>query len=75
MTRLIGYNALLVALAIAVFGLVATPIGVRRKSAELVNGSYSAVYTMFGLTTAAVFAITVVSQAYWAATGRKDYDE
>ena len=24
---------------------------------------------------ALVFAITVVSQAYWAATGRKDYDE
>ncbi len=57
MTRLIGYNALLVALAVAVFGLVATPIGVRRKSAELVNGAYSAVYTMFGLTTAAVLAM------------------
>ena len=30
MTRLIGYNALWVALATAVFGLVAIPLGVRR---------------------------------------------
>lgn len=57
MTRSIGYSALLVALATAVFGFVLAPLGVRRGRAELVRGAYSAVYTMFGLTTVAVFAM------------------
>jgi len=37
MTRLIGYNALWVALATAVFGLVAIPLGVRRGRGGLIQ--------------------------------------
>ncbi|MEO6444676.1 MAG: heme lyase CcmF/NrfE family subunit [Gemmatimonadaceae bacterium] len=57
MTRLIGYNALWVALATAVFGMVAIPVGLRRRRLEWVQASYAATFTMFGLTTVAVFAM------------------
>ena len=57
MTRLIGYNALWVALATAVFGLVAIPLGVRRGRGGLIQASYAATFAMFWLTTAAVFAM------------------
>ena len=57
MTRLIGHNALLVALALAAFGVVAAPIGVKRSREELVRATYSATYAMFALVTVATFAM------------------
>ncbi|MCC6773931.1 MAG: heme lyase CcmF/NrfE family subunit [Gemmatimonadaceae bacterium] len=57
MTRLIGLNALMVALAVAAFGVVMAPIGVRRARADLVRATYSATYAMFALVTIATFAM------------------
>lgn len=57
MTRLLGHNALLVALAVAAFGVVAVPIGIRRSRESLVRAAYSATYAMFALVTVATFAM------------------
>ena len=57
MTRLIGLNALMVALGVAAFGFVITPFAVRRGRPELVRVTYSATYAMFALVTIAVFAM------------------
>jgi len=57
MTRLIGYNALVVALAVAAFGVVLVPIGLKRSRLDLVRATYSATYVMFGLVTLATFAM------------------
>jgi cytochrome c-type biogenesis protein CcmF len=57
MTRLIGLNALLVALAVASLGVVLAPIGVRKGRADFIRATYSATYAMFGLVTVATFAM------------------
>ena len=57
MTRLIGLNALMVALGVAAFGAVMAPIGVRRGRQDFVRATYSATYAMFGLVTIATFAM------------------
>lgn len=57
MTRLIGLNALMVALAVAAFGVVLAPIGVRKGRADFVRATYSATYAMFALVTVATFAM------------------
>ncbi|MFP5354072.1 MAG: heme lyase CcmF/NrfE family subunit [Gemmatimonadota bacterium] len=57
MTRLIGYNALMIALALAAFGVVAAPIGVKRGREELVRATHTATYAMFALVTVATFAM------------------
>lgn len=57
MTRLLGYNALMVALAVAAFGVVAVPIGIRRSRESLIHATYSATYAVFALVTVATFAM------------------
>jgi cytochrome c-type biogenesis protein CcmF len=57
MTRLIGIDAIAIAIAIALLGIVAAVIGVRRNRAEWVRAAYSAVYTNFGLMTIAALAM------------------
>lgn len=57
MTRLVGYNALMVALALATFGVVLAPLGVKRARADYVRATYSATYAMFALLTVATFAM------------------
>jgi cytochrome c-type biogenesis protein CcmF len=57
MTRLLGYDALVVALAVALFGALASPFALRRGEnalGALVRGS---VLTLFGLTSVAVIAM------------------
>jgi cytochrome c-type biogenesis protein CcmF len=56
-TRLIGYNALMVALAVATFGMVLVPLGVKRARADFVRATYTATYAMFALLTVATFAM------------------
>jgi cytochrome c-type biogenesis protein CcmF len=56
-TRLVGYNALMVALALAAFGVVLAPLGVKRARADYVRATYSATYAMFALLTVATFAM------------------
>ena len=53
MTRLIALSALQVALAIAVVGIALLITGARRKSAQLVQAGYGAVYTIAALVTVA----------------------
>ncbi|HMN08573.1 MAG TPA: heme lyase CcmF/NrfE family subunit [Gemmatimonadaceae bacterium] len=57
MTRLLGYNALMVALAVAAFGVVAVPIGIRRSRESLIHATYSATYAVFALVSVATFAM------------------
>jgi cytochrome c-type biogenesis protein CcmF len=57
MTRLIGLDAVIVAIVISVLGVVAATVGVRRNRAEWVNAAYAAVYTTFGLMTIATLAM------------------
>ncbi|ODT04276.1 MAG: hypothetical protein ABS52_05515 [Gemmatimonadetes bacterium SCN 70-22] len=57
MTRLLGYNALMAALAVAAFGVVAVPIGIRRSRESLIHATYSATYAVFALVTVATFAM------------------
>ncbi|CAN5865434.1 heme lyase CcmF/NrfE family subunit [soil metagenome] len=49
MTRLIGYSAVVAALAIASYGVIAVIVGVRRREAALVRSARAAAYTCFGL--------------------------
>ncbi len=57
MTRLIGANALIVALGVTVVGLLLVTFGARRQRAEWVEAGYSATYLQFALVTAATFAM------------------
>ena len=56
-TRLLGADAVLVALATALFGVVAAVVGVRRSSRALVQSAYGAVYSCFALLTVAALAM------------------
>ncbi|MGQ0764445.1 MAG: heme lyase CcmF/NrfE family subunit [Gemmatimonadota bacterium] len=57
MTRLIGANAILVALGLAALGLVLAPAGARRGRPDLLRGAYTAVYAMFAFVTVATLAM------------------
>jgi cytochrome c-type biogenesis protein CcmF len=56
-TRLLGYSALVAALAIASYGMIAAIAGVRRREAALVRSARAAAYTCFGLLTVANLAM------------------
>jgi cytochrome c-type biogenesis protein CcmF len=56
-TRIIGYSAVLAALAIAAYGMVAAVVGVRRREAALVRSARAAAYTLFGLMSVANLAM------------------
>jgi cytochrome c biogenesis factor len=56
-TRLLGYSALVAALAIASYGMIAAIVGVRRREAGLVRSARAAAYTCFGLLTVANLAM------------------
>jgi cytochrome c-type biogenesis protein CcmF len=56
-TRLLGVDAVIVALGIAVIGMFAAVLGVRRGKPDWVLAGYSAVYTNFGLMTLAALAM------------------
>ena len=57
MTRLLGYDALAVALAVALFGVLAAAFAARRGEAALGALVRGCVFTLFGLTSAAVLAM------------------
>ncbi len=57
MTRLLGYDALAVALAVALFGVLAAAFAARRGEAALGALVRGSVFTLFGLTSAAVLAM------------------
>ena len=51
MTRLLGYNALVVALGAALFGAMALFVGARRNRSDLVRNGRTAVYAVLSLAT------------------------
>jgi cytochrome c-type biogenesis protein CcmF len=55
--RLIGYSAVVAALAIASYGVLAAVVGVRRREAALVRSARSAAYTCFALLSIANLAM------------------
>ncbi len=57
MTRFLGVDAISIALAVSVFGIVAAVLGARRNSERLVQASFAAIYTVFGLLTVATVAM------------------
>lgn len=57
MTRIIGYSAVIAALAIASYGMIAAIVGVKRREAGLVRSARAAAYTCFGLLTIANLAM------------------
>jgi cytochrome c-type biogenesis protein CcmF len=57
MTRLVGIDAIGIAIAIALLGIAAAVLGVRQQRADWIRAAYSAVYTNFGLLTIAAFAM------------------
>ncbi|HSJ05832.1 MAG TPA: heme lyase CcmF/NrfE family subunit [Longimicrobiales bacterium] len=57
MTRIIGYSALVAALAVASYGMIAAIVGVKRREAALIRSARSAAYTCFGLLTVANLAM------------------
>lgn len=57
MTRVIGYSAVTFALALALFGVLAAVLGVRRRRPELVRSAEAAAYTNFVLLTLANLAM------------------
>jgi cytochrome c-type biogenesis protein CcmF len=56
-TRILGYSAVVAALAIASYGMVAAIVGVRRREAALVRSARAAAYTCFGLLSVANLAM------------------
>jgi cytochrome c-type biogenesis protein CcmF len=56
-TRIIGYSAVIAALAIASYGIIAAVVGVRRREAALVRSARAAAYMCFGLLTLANLAM------------------
>jgi cytochrome c-type biogenesis protein CcmF len=56
-TRLLGADAILVALPTALLGAVAAAAGARRASRPLIQAGYGAVYTCFALLTVATLAM------------------
>lgn len=59
MIGIIGNSAVLVALGIAVAGIVLAVVGVRRRKPNLVQAAYAAAYTNFGLLTVATLGMVV----------------
>ena len=57
MTRLLGYDALAVALAVSLFGVLAAAFAARRSEAALGALVRGSVFTLLGLTSAAVLAM------------------
>jgi cytochrome c-type biogenesis protein CcmF len=57
MTRFLGVDAISIALAVSLFGIVAAVLGARRNSERLVQASFAAIYTTFGLLTVATVAM------------------
>lgn len=57
MTGFFAHNALLVSLAVIVFGLVVGPLGIRRGRHDWIELAYAAVYTNFLLVTIAALAM------------------
>ncbi|HSJ24285.1 MAG TPA: heme lyase CcmF/NrfE family subunit [Longimicrobiales bacterium] len=57
MTRIIGSSAVIAALAIASYGMIAAVVGVKRREAALVRSARAAAYTCFGLMTVANLAM------------------
>ncbi|HSA54281.1 MAG TPA: heme lyase CcmF/NrfE family subunit [Gemmatimonadaceae bacterium] len=57
MTRLLGFNALVVALGAALYGSLALFVGARRQRAELIRSGRIAVYAVFGLATVSTLAM------------------
>ncbi len=49
MTRILGLTAVLMALALAVYGAVAAVVGVRRRNGALIHSAQMAAYANFGL--------------------------
>jgi cytochrome c-type biogenesis protein CcmF len=56
-TGIVAQNALLVSLAVVVFGMVIIPLGVQRKRTNWIELGYGAVYTNFLLVSVAVVAM------------------
>jgi cytochrome c-type biogenesis protein CcmF len=56
-TRLLGYNALVVALGAALFGAMALFVGARRNRSDLVRSGRTAVYAVFALATVSTLAM------------------
>ena len=57
MTRLLGYNAILVSFGVAVIGMVLAVLGARRQKPALLQGAYAAVYTNFALISVSTLAM------------------
>ncbi|MEP7348233.1 MAG: heme lyase CcmF/NrfE family subunit, partial [Gemmatimonadaceae bacterium] len=57
MTRLVGLDALIVALGAAIFGAIALGVGARRKRSDLLSAGYSALFTTAALVTIAALAM------------------
>ncbi len=57
MTRLIGLDALIVALGTAVFAAIALGVGARRGRQDVLRAGYAALFTTFWLVTAATVAM------------------
>ncbi|MGQ0639522.1 MAG: heme lyase CcmF/NrfE family subunit [Gemmatimonadaceae bacterium] len=58
MTRLLGFDALAIALGVTLFGVFGAPFAVRRGGDQALNGLVrGAVYTVFGLTSVATAAM------------------
>jgi cytochrome c-type biogenesis protein CcmF len=57
MTRLLGQQGILLALATACYGIATAVIGVRKQRRDLVESAFSAVYATFGLLTLATAAM------------------
>jgi cytochrome c-type biogenesis protein CcmF len=56
-TRLLGFDALIIALATAVAGALVSVVGARRGRPDLMRTGQAAVYTVFGLVTVAMLAM------------------
>ena len=57
MTRLLGLDALIVALGMAIFGAIALGAGARRQRSDLLRAGYAALYTTTGLVTVGALAM------------------
>jgi cytochrome c-type biogenesis protein CcmF len=64
MTHFVGADAILVAFAVAVYGVGAAALGVRRGRRDIVASAYAAVYTNFALLTIAALTMIVALVAH-----------
>jgi cytochrome c-type biogenesis protein CcmF len=56
-TRLLGYDALIIALGVAIFGAIALMAGARRGRSDLLRSGEVAVYATFGLVTVSALSM------------------